>query len=243
LHWFCVYPKNLTDENLGSPIFYNWDLGNGQVSDLREPPPQVFSQAGEYEITLKAYTEQCPLPVQTFKRILRVERSLPGIQYPGRFTYSEIPITLEARSIGVSVEWNPSIQLNDPESFTPEFKGKNDQDYEITLTTEGGCITVDRIRVQIIDKADIQVPTAFTPNADGLNDHLRPVLMGVSHLKYFKIFNRWGQLIFDSNKENPGWDGSFKGLPQPAQSYIWMVEGTAPDGTLIQKKGTTVLIR
>jgi gliding motility-associated-like protein len=94
-----------------------------------------------------------------------------------------------------------------------------------------------------MERSDIQVPNAFTPNGDGLNDYLKPIGMGVTEIRFFRIFNRWGQLVYESGDLKTGWDGTFKGQPQSSQSFAWMVEGIGQDGTLIQKKGSSTLIR
>ncbi len=235
-------PVNRTDENIGSPIRYAWKYNNALVYEVRNPAPKLFT-AGNYSITLSASSEQCPTPVQELTKSLRVESPAPPMRYTAAFAVKGVPLNLEARRIGIAAVWQPARQLSDPTSFKPVFKGANEQDYTITISTEGGCKTVDSLLVQIVQKADIQVPTGFTPNGDGLNDYLRPVPMGVAEIKYFRIYNRWGELLFETHNARPGWDGSYKGYPQPSQSVVWMVEGVGLDGSVITKKGTSVLVR
>jgi gliding motility-associated-like protein len=97
--------------------------------------------------------------------------------------------------------------------------------------------------VKIIQKIEIFVPTAFTPDNDGKNDLLRPVLYGVKDLHFFKVFNRFGQLLFETNNARHGWDGIFKGIKQTTQTVVWMVKGVGVDGSVQTQKGTTVLLR
>jgi gliding motility-associated-like protein len=97
--------------------------------------------------------------------------------------------------------------------------------------------------VKTIKNVDIFVPTAFSPNRDGKNDYLRPILLGVRDFRYFRVFNRVGQLIFETKKPLPGWDGLFKGVEQPTQTVVWMLEGVGIDGVTYTRKGTTVLVR
>ncbi|MCY7310980.1 MAG: gliding motility-associated C-terminal domain-containing protein, partial [Chitinophagaceae bacterium] len=111
------------------------------------------------------------------------------------------------------------------------------------IKTITGCITTDRQIVKIIPFVEIYVPTAFTPNNDGLNDFLRPALLGIKELRYFRVFNRWGQLVFETKSELPGWDGNLKGLLQGTQALVWMAEGTGVDNKVYRRKGTTTLIR
>ena len=90
---------------------------------------------------------------------------------------------------------------------------------------------------------DIYVPTGFTPNGDGKNDKFTPFPVGIKSYKYFRVFNRWGQLIFSTTKLHDGWDGKLGGREQPSGAYVWMIEGVTKDDRVITKKGTVTLIR
>jgi gliding motility-associated-like protein len=87
------------------------------------------------------------------------------------------------------------------------------------------------------------VPTAFTPNGDGLNEVLRPTLMGIKELKYFRVFNRWGQLLYETTTERAGWDGTQNGTKMATQVVVWLAEGIGVDGKTYVKKGTSTLVR
>jgi gliding motility-associated-like protein len=96
----------------------------------------------------------------------------------------------------------------------------------------------------VVKSVEMYVPTAFTPNHNGLNDVLRPILMGIRDLHYFRVYNRWGELVYESkSNEPPGWDGNFHGVPQPMQVIIWIAEGIGVDGRTYFRKGTSTLIR
>jgi gliding motility-associated-like protein len=88
---------------------------------------------------------------------------------------------------------------------------------------------------------EVFVPTAFTPNSDGLNDILRPVLMGIKEIRRFSIFNRWGQLIFETKTDRDGWDGTLQGSPVSSQAVVWMFEGIGVDNKMYMRKGTSIL--
>lgn len=87
------------------------------------------------------------------------------------------------------------------------------------------------------------MPNSFTPNGDGINDVFRPILIGMKKLNYFKVYNRGGELIFSTNIQNNGWDGTFKGAAQDASVYVWIVEGIDYQGKTIFEKGSVTLIR
>ena len=90
---------------------------------------------------------------------------------------------------------------------------------------------------------DILVPKSFTPNGDGVNDILYPYLTGIQTFQYFKVYNRFGKLMFETNNYDVGWNGSLNGTPQPMGIYIWVSQGIATDGSLLQRKGETLLLR
>lgn len=85
--------------------------------------------------------------------------------------------------------------------------------------------------------------TGFTPNGDGKNDKFKPFTVGITTLNYFKVYNRWGQLLYSTANLNEGWDGRINGIDQQTSTYVWMVQGVARDGRVITKKGTVTLIR
>jgi gliding motility-associated-like protein len=97
--------------------------------------------------------------------------------------------------------------------------------------------------VKTIKNADIYVPNAFTPNGDGRNDNLHPLLRGIKQLHYFRVYNRWGQLLFESKEDGKGWDGRLNGTLQDSQVVVWLVEGLGIDNQIYMRKGTTVLVR
>jgi gliding motility-associated-like protein len=150
---------------------------------------------------------------------------------------------LQARQIGNSVLWTPSTSLDNPGSYTPKFKGLNEQLYTIQLKTATGCVTVDTQLVRILKKIEIYVPTSFTPDGNGLNDYLRPVLMGFRSVNYFRVYNRWGKLLYQMQSDLPGWDGRINGVVQEMQTVVWMVEAVDVDGVTHQRKGTSILLR
>lgn len=172
-----------------------------------------------------------------------IDRARAGVLYPVQYAVADLPIPLAARPFGIAAQWSPATYLDNAGIFTPVFTGSRDQVYDIQITTSTGCVTTDRQPVKIIPKIDIYVPTAFTPNNDGLNDLLRPTLMGIKELRYFRVFNRWGQQLFESREQEQGWDGKLQGLLQGTQVLVWMAEGLGVDNKIYQRKGTTTLIR
>ena len=87
------------------------------------------------------------------------------------------------------------------------------------------------------------VPKAWSPNGDGHNDKLFPLTENIKTLTFFRIFNRWGQLMFQTNVIGLGWDGNYNGKPQISDVYTWTVEAVGYDGKIYQQAGNSLLLR
>jgi gliding motility-associated-like protein len=92
-------------------------------------------------------------------------------------------------------------------------------------------------------RSDIFVPKAWSPNRDRHNDKLFPLTVNIVELKYFRIFDRWGQLMFETNEIGSGWDGIFKNKPQVMDVYTWTLEAVGIDGVYYKRAGNSVLLR
>ena len=113
----------------------------------------------------------------------------------------------------------------------------------ITATVDGvQIVNGSPARVQFA-AINIYVPRVFTPNGDGTNDLLKPILVGIADFHYFSIYNRWGNMIFTTQDPNQGWDGTFKGVQQPVETYLWIAEGIDTNGRKIVQKGMVSLVR
>ena len=145
---------------------------------------------------------------------------------------------------GGSYFWNPGLWLNDINIANPIALPKSDIEYVLHVTSANGCVATDSILVHVFKvEPDMYVPTAFTPNGDHLNDVLRPILIGMKSLTYFKVFNRFGQMVFSTDQQGHGWDGTFGGRGQDPGTFVWMAEGVTYKGQVKTKKGYAVLIR
>lgn len=233
---------NKTLNNTSSTLNYVWDFGNGHTEFVRSPA-YSYPAPGNYNLRLSVSTAQCPATVTTKLVPVVIEAPAPGMVYPDKEAVFNFPEKLFARQIGTSVLWSPGISLDNRFSYSPVFRGINSQLYTIELKTASGCITVDTQFVKTKKKIEIYVPTVFTPGNDGLNDYLRPLLMGFDHVNYFRVYNRWGKLIFQMKSDRPGWDGRVNGQPAEMQTVVWMIEAVDVDGVTHRRQGTTVLIR
>ena len=139
--------------------------------------------------------------------------------------------------------WTPSAGLNNPFIKNPVALPDNTTRFLVQASTPEGCIGTDDIVVTVFKEADIFVPTGFTPNNDQLNDYAVAIPAGILTFRYFRIYNRWGHLVFSTTDYRKGWDGKINGEPQASATYAWMAEAVDYRGRVIRKKGLVTLIR
>jgi gliding motility-associated-like protein len=145
---------------------------------------------------------------------------------------------------GTSYAWTPSTWLNNTNIFNPLSLPQENIQYALKVSNEQGCFDMDTIRVNVFKiDPDLLVPTAFSPDGDGLNDIFKPILVGMKSLDAFMVYNRWGQLVYSTTQTETGWDGTLSGTPQGTATFVWYAEGTNYLGKKIKKKGTVILIR
>jgi len=117
--------------------------------------------------------------------------------------------------------------------------------YVVKGTAADGCQTVDSINVKVDFSSGLSgypVPSAFTPNNDGKNDCFGLKYWGQINSLQFSVYDRWGGLVFITNDPQGCWDGTFKGVPQPAGTYVYQIKAATTCGT-VYRKGTVMLIR
>ena len=99
------------------------------------------------------------------------------------------------------------------------------------------------ITITTVKSSFFTIAKTFTPNDDLGNNRLTVRVTGVININYFRIFNRYGQLVFETSKLNDSWDGKLNGVYQPVGAYIWIAEGKDVTGAIVRDKGSILLIR
>jgi gliding motility-associated-like protein len=225
--------------SLGNINNWSWDFGNSNVSNLQNPL-YTFTTAGIYPVKLTvASMYGCISDLKIIALDLRYVRADAG---PDALAIYNRPYQLQG-SGGVSYLWSPSNFLNDPAVSNPLATLIDDQIFNLKVIATNGCTGYDDVKLTVVKKFDIYVPSAFTPNGDGKNDFLLPVCIGIKSLDYFIVYNRWGQAVFSTKDMNGKWDGNFLGAQQPVSTFVWVARGITVDGVTIERKGTSTLIR
>ncbi len=239
--FYCITSGETTFLEVQPVDSVQWYRNNSAITGANQPRYRV-GQTGVYYARMFS-NEGCSLSTRQEQITIEVPR--PGIRYPLQYAVLNYPVQLKARDFGVSYQWQPPFGLDDPDIKSPNFTPLilNDQTFTIDINTLAGCLTVDTQHVQTIKEVKVYVPTAFSPNNDGRNDLLRPIMLGVKELKYFRVFNRWGQMIYNQQAGGQGWDGNVKGQVQTSAVYVWMMEAIGLDNRKYFQKGTVLLVR
>lgn len=148
---------------------------------------------------------------------------------------------------GVRYVWSPSMWLNKTDVANPvavyNAEIENIQ-YKVLVYNEANCVDSAFVSVKIFKtNPQVFVPTAFTPDGDGRNDIFRPIAVGITRIEYFRVFNRWGQQVFNTTSNGKGWDGKIGGKNQSSGTFVWLVKGVDYTGKSFFAKGTVTLIR
>ncbi len=146
---------------------------------------------------------------------------------------------------GFIYEWSPTDSLSCSDCPNPIASPLLSQVYEVNIYDPEGCFNIKSFyRVEVRRVTSIDVPTAFTPNGDGINDVIFVDGWGLESLVEFKVYNRYGQLVFESNDLNTGWDGFFEGKLQNAETYVYTARAISLlGGQELYKQGSFNLLR
>ena len=224
----------------GAPVRqWYWDLGDGK-KDSGAVIKYIYQKGGEYTVKLFALGNN-GCSSDSLDRLIHIYSTNA---FAGRDTIvaDNQPLQLNG-SGGVLYSWSPANGLNNPSIADPIAIVNRDTRYILHAYTPMGCGTYDTINVKVYKGPAIYVPNAFTPNGDHNNPSFRFIPVGITEIHYFRIYNRYGQLIYSSTSSQKGWDGTLNGQPQPPGTYVWMISGKDFIGKTHVQKGTVTLIR
>ncbi len=227
---------------------WKWNFDNNRISSLQNPSI-AYASFGNKTAQLIVSNGTCSdtSAVQTIFLDNYVEAKFENtaVVCPGDLA------DFKDASIGNIVQWNwifgngITSNLKQPPGQTyPSSNVFRDVPVMLIVTNNIGCADTALQTIGVVNNCYIAVPNAFTPNGDGLNDYLYPTNAYKAKDLQFKIFNRFGQLLFSTTDWTQKWDGKFKGQPADPGTYVWLLQYTNIDtGKKIEQKGTTILIR
>ncbi len=230
--------------SLAGEIF-EWDFGDGTTFTGSTPPPKLYSNPGTYAVRLIAIDPNtCNGRDTVITQITVYPKPTALFTYTPIQPQENVPTNFTNRSVGAtgykwyfgdgdsSIVKDPVHQYTSTGTFQTCLIAINENACADTV-----CTSIEAIVVKIMD-----VPNAFSPNGDGINDKIFVRGFGIVNMN-FRIYNRQGVMVFQSTSPSIGWDGKYKGILQPMDTYAYILDVEFSDGTSTQKKGDITLLR
>lgn len=228
---------------------YTWDFAGGEVvySSVPAGPYGIrWNTPGDYIISVIGRSSECP----TTPRFDTV-KVLP---LPDARISPVTPVicsgdTLLMRPLNYSdtlvYTWTPAVffpNLSSPEEGTTPSIVTQPAFLKLEANNDG-CIARDSIYIKAEPCCTVSLPSAFSPNGDSRNDIFHVLTIGHHKISSFRVLNRWGQVVFETDDERRGWDGTKAGVPQEMGVYYWYLKYFCTDGKMYEQKGELTLVR
>ncbi|MEM7548662.1 MAG: PKD domain-containing protein [Bacteroidota bacterium] len=254
-------PLEVQFENLtrfADPDTYEWDFGDGQGRSTAENPSYIYNRPGSYTVSLKASNE-----LGLFDSLVRQNYVVVEAQPSARFDVEpdllflpdDVLFTSNGSFGATSYLWDFGDRTTSTD-FQPEHQYLEEGTYLISLTafTDFGCADTAFLNrpVMVSSTGRVSVPNAFSPSLTGpnggvvndldQNDVFLPITEGVVGFNML-IFNKWGELLFETNNKEIGWDGYVDGVLSPPDVYVYRLKLTFSDSQEVERLGDLTLIR
>lgn len=217
----------------------SWDFGDGFTIEDKNPIKHSFGTAGVFNISANVHYRACP-EISGTRQVTVIQRPVVDLGNDTSICKGSNAIVLTDKINGGNAEarwtWNTGAKTKSIDVVAPGT-------YVVTVDINN-CDASDS--VVVTNDCYVDIPNVFTPNGDGLNDYFFPRQLLAKGLLTFSmnIYNRWGQIIFETTSLNgAGWDGRFNGTPQPEGVYVYMIDVTFKDGQKQHHQGNVTLLR
>lgn len=248
----CLGQTDLITVSYYTPTIetFSWNFDGGETSHFatdQGPFGVHWYTAGTKVIELTLLDNECTATVRdTVEVHEKPDARIIASNYTvGDVICSSDSIKLSAGTVEPtsSYTWSPSNFFNNHSDIPVTFARVDFTGYvKLRVEDEFGCYATDSLLIETRPCCDMQFPTAFSPNNDGKNDRFRALTLGNFDVKTFKIFNRYGQTIYEGRDITNGWDGSFNSEPQDMNTYFYFISYVC-DGETIEQSGEFVLVR
>lgn len=198
--------------------------------------------------TVRAWEGGCQPNTNYVKVVVHPKPDVDAGKDDSTFAGKEIVLMASSKDF-VSYRWSPAATLSCTDCSAPVATPRATTNYVVTATNDKGCRNSDSVTIFIFCHSDqVFVPNTFTPNNDGQNDIFYPRGVGLKSVSSFRIYNRWGELVFERrgfqlNDASAGWDGTYKGSQLNSDIFIYAIDGICDSGEPISWKGDVTLIR
>jgi gliding motility-associated-like protein len=228
---------------------WQWNFGNGQTSQ-QQNNNVTFTSPGDYTMQLTT-SNKINCSASTIKTIhVPPLPTASPVQNPITIPVgTSTPLAMNYTGTITSYNWIPTTRLNCTDCPTPTANPQYTTKYTVEIADRYGCKNAGDITVVVVcGKENITIPNTFSPNGDGRNEMFYPKGTGLFRIKSMRIFNRWGEIVFEKNEftandASAGWNGTFKGRPASPDTYIYTMEILCENNTIVPVKGNVTLLR
>ena len=231
-------------ENIVNALTYSWSFGDGQFSTDTMPKIQYDSVGTFTVILVTGNTGACNTSDTITEHINVLPVPLANFSYTPVTPVPNTPTVFTNHSLNATrYSWDFGDGTGSTD-VSPTHQFNKTGTYKVCLTAYNntGCTSIACREIQSDINPIVGVPSGFSPNGDGSNEILYVRGAAISTLD-LKIYNRWGQLIFETTSQDKGWDGTFNGQPQPMDAYAYVLLVSFIDGTAQTLKGSITLLR
>jgi hypothetical protein len=229
-------------------VQFTWDFGDGKTFNQAQPITHIYDKIGSYQIKVDVKNDYCPKYEYQLKGdSVKVVAPLLPTKFT-LFVLADQDTLLNPKKIDsgyINYKWTPSFNLSNPYIPNPMFRANSSIEYILKRTdpvTE--CFINDVYYIDVSNTIVVAIPKAFTPNRDNLNDVLKIEYgAGLKTFNYFRIFNRYGKIIFQTNRLTDSWDGKYNGVDQEMEAYTYLIDFITYKDEHIIKTGSFLLLR
>ncbi|CAN5446741.1 hypothetical protein BH09BAC1_BH09BAC1_01920 [soil metagenome] len=225
-------------------IHYVWNPVNFfSQQDIANP---VLSPDSTRTYTLIAYSGSC---VPDTQKLTVVVNQLPVLGEGKTVRVVEgSPVTLSVPLLSgtpTTYTWTPNYNINCNNCEKPTILANQSELYRLTIIDEHGCQATGQMMVEVLGRCgdDLFVPNTFTPNRDGKNDVLKIRGLAGNSLKIFRIFDRWGNMVYESDNIDEGWNGIYNGRPLDSGVFVYYYEAVCTNGFSVVRQGNVTLLK
>ncbi len=248
----CLGQTDLITVSYYTPTIENfaWNFDGGETSHFatdQGPFGVLWYSAGTKIIELTLTDNEC---TSTVRDTVIVHEKPDARIIASNYTSGDVVCSSDSIKVSAgtiepasSYAWSPSNFFNSYSDIPVTYARVDFTGYvKLRVEDEFGCYATDSLLIETKPCCEMQFPTAFSPNNDGKNDRFRALTLGNFDIKTFKVFNRYGQTIYEGRDINSGWDGSFNNEPQDMNTYFYYISYVC-DGETIEQSGEFVLVR
>ena len=259
----CTALDSIIIKVLPPPIFYAW----GDTTACELDPVKIFASGGTSYSWSPALSLSNPTDSSTFtipeistvysviitddvceaSDTLQVSVTIEPI--PNAYAGPDVSVIAgESYSINADASgnfsWSPPEGLSCTDCEDPVATPLENTTYTLVAINEFGCRAEDSMVITVSCSDNIlYIPNVFSPNGNGKNDVFKVRSSGIRELNFLRVYDRWGELVFESADQNIGWDGTFKGVDLPPAVYVFYLKAVCGEGFIIERHGNVTLIR